>query len=181
MIDEILEQRLISGDEAALDELITALAPAVAGTLKSFFGGALPMADIEEITADAFITLWYERAKLRTGHTEGYLMTVAKNKARNRIRDNNYLRTVDIDETEAADDFTVAEGIEDDEAAKALSSALDTLDEKDKEMLLRRYYYGQSSQHIAEALGMTASNVRVRMMRAKQQLRDILTKGGFVL
>lgn len=65
MIDIKLEKRLINGDEAALNELITALAPIVAGALGSYFGGALPLADIEEITADAFITLWYERAKLK--------------------------------------------------------------------------------------------------------------------
>lgn len=181
MIDPKTEQRLINGDEAALDEIIEAASPVISATLSNFTGGALPAADIEEITADAFITLWYNRHKLRVGHCAGYLMTIAKNKARNKIRDNKLRTALDIEDTVIEDEFRIADGIERDEAAQALLQALDTLGEPDREMLLRRYFYYQNSNQIGQAMDTNARTVRTRLRRAKEKLREILSERGFIL
>lgn len=180
IIDEKTEQRLRDGDESALDQLITQLSPYIAGTLWYMSGGALSSQDIEELTADAFLKLWLERDNISPGHMEGYLAVTAKNLARNRMRYNDLRRTTDISEDISDDDFTLAEGIEDEEAARALLSALDQLGEPDRTIILRHYYYSQPSSVIAQALDMKPVTVRSRMMRARDKLRDILMKGGFL-
>ena len=180
MVSEELERRISDGDEQALDELITLLSPVISGTLYNFFGELLPQADIEEITADAFVKMWFRRENVQPGRLEGYLMTVAKNDARNRIRDNAVRDAEDISITVIEDDFVVSDGIEEQEAADALTDALDKLGKTDKELLIRHYYYGQTSTTIGESLHIAASSVRVRMKRAREKLKKILLEGGFL-
>lgn len=178
--DEITEQRIRDGDEEALDELITKLSPTVAGVLRYFSGGALLDEDIEEITADAFLTMWFQRESILPGHMEGYIIGIAKNIARVRMRYNKLRRTADSSEDVAEDDFEISRRIEDEEAARALQKALDELGEPDRSIILRHYYYYQPSDVIGEAMDMKPSTVRSRLKRARDKLRDILMKGGFL-
>jgi RNA polymerase sigma-70 factor (ECF subfamily) len=62
------------------------------------------------------------------------------------------------------------------ETRQLLMEALDTLNEKYRLVFLLRDVEGLSTEETAEALGITVSNVKVRLLRARLMLRERLTR-----
>lgn len=62
------------------------------------------------------------------------------------------------------------------EVAAILQAALETLDEKHRLVFLLRDVEGLSIAETAESIGLTEANVKVRLLRARLQLREILTR-----
>ena len=57
------------------------------------------------------------------------------------------------------------------ERRAALNAAVDALAEPDREILLRRYYFGQKPREIAAALGLDKKQVDNRLYQTKRRLR----------
>ena len=63
-------------------------------------------------------------------------------------------------------------------ASAWLWDAVEGLDEPDRTLFLRYYYYGDKLKDIARALGLTQTAAKQRLFRGRKALRDTLTKGG---
>ena len=61
------------------------------------------------------------------------------------------------------------------ETRRELLAAVNALGEPGREILVRRYYYGQKPREIALALGLTVKQVDNSLYRAKRQLREALS------
>ena len=59
-----------------------------------------------------------------------------------------------------------------------LVRAVETLEEPDREILIRRYYREQKPREIAAALGLPVKQVQNRLYRAKRKLRETIDKEG---
>ena len=55
-----------------------------------------------------------------------------------------------------------------------LLRAVDSLGNPDSRIIIRRYFYAQSSKQIAREMGMSDSAVRKRISRSLVRLRDLL-------
>jgi len=55
-----------------------------------------------------------------------------------------------------------------------LIAAVNALGEPDREILVRRYYYGQKPKEIALALNMSVKQVDNRLYQTKRRLRQVL-------
>ena len=64
------------------------------------------------------------------------------------------------------------------ERCEALARALGALPEEDREIFYRFYDLSQTTAQIADALHLNASTVRSRLMRGRETLRKLLSKGG---
>jgi RNA polymerase sigma-70 factor (ECF subfamily) len=62
------------------------------------------------------------------------------------------------------------------ETRRLLEEALDRLDEKHRLIFLLRDVEGLSVRETADALGLSEANVKVRLLRARLQLREELTR-----
>jgi len=62
------------------------------------------------------------------------------------------------------------------ETRKILEDALDDLDEKYRLVFLLRDIEGLSTAETAEALGISPANVKIRLLRARLRLREVLTR-----
>lgn len=62
------------------------------------------------------------------------------------------------------------------ETRRLIEEALDALDEKHRVVFLLRDVEGLSVRETAEALGLSEANVKVRLLRARLQLRERLTR-----
>ena len=62
--------------------------------------------------------------------------------------------------------------------ALPLRRALAGLSEEDRELFLRRYYYNQTAEQIAQEKHMNANTVRSRLARGRQALKAELQKGA---
>lgn len=174
-------RRLKKHDETALNELIHQYTGLVSGTVFQLSGGNLSASDIEEITADTFITLWYNTDKLQPQSLTGYMLCIAKNKARDKLRKVTGKATVSIDDLEIEEDFLLSDTVEKKALSAALKDALAELSEEDREIIIRHYYFYQSSTVIGEQMNLHPGTVKTRLMRTREKLKKLLTERGFSL
>ena len=130
--------------------------------------------DVETCVADTFSEFFcdLERYSPDQGSIKSWLCVIARHNAMDRLR--QYYRegqTVSLDDGSAApvaDDFSLEGDLEDRELVEAVKA----LGQPDREILVRKYWLGQSSKEIAKALHMTVSNVDTRTHRAIGKLRE---------
>lgn len=65
------------------------------------------------------------------------------------------------------------------EAAGLVRAALSTLEREDRELFVRRYYYGQTVARAAEEMGLNPSTAKTRLRRGREKLKEHLRKAGF--
>ena len=106
--------------------------------------------DIEECTADVFVALWRNAARLEATGTpvRAWLIVTARNTAINCYRALQRHDTL-------------------------------PLEPPDREIFLRKYYLMQSSREIAAALDLRVSTVNTRLSRGRDRLRRQLQERGY--
>ena len=58
---------------------------------------------------------------------------------------------------------------------------LDTLNRQNRRIFLRRYWFGDSIDVLAKEESLTPNALSVRLLRLRRQLKDYLSKEGFLL
>lgn len=171
---------LRAGDTAALEWLMDTYTAYVATIVDNILGDVLSRSDVEECTADVFVSAWKNGEKLRDGHVKGWLAAVARNTARSRLRKHRQTATL---EDNAA--ILTAEDperlLQRQELYRLMREALEQLPEPDREIFLRHYYYYQTTAEIACELGMPVSTVTTKLARGRAKLREHFRKGGYSL
>jgi RNA polymerase sigma-70 factor, ECF subfamily len=148
--------------------------------------------DAEDVTQQAFLSAlehldsFREEASFKT-----WLLRIATHAALKVIRKRNGLNIVSLEgATEDSKDFdsiphpeyiadwrqSPEQLVERNETNRLLDEALALLDEKQRLVFLLRDVEGISVKETAGALGLTESNVKVRLLRARLQLREHLTR-----
>ncbi|MCD8366220.1 MAG: sigma-70 family RNA polymerase sigma factor [Clostridiales bacterium] len=136
--------------------------------------------EVEECINDVYLKVWthgtafdLEKASFRT-----WLKAITRNTAL------NYLRKVSRREAfeGTGEEDPLSSGNTDDsdnperrmlfqEEIQALERVLNDLKKKDRELVLRRFYYLQSTRQIAEAMEMSENAVDSKLSRLKKRLR----------
>lgn len=179
-MDQIDEQellrRLYRGESAGLEELMERYTPYVSAVIARILPGR-PQ-EWEELTADVFLCAWRERKKLRAGKVKSWLGTVARNRALNMLRGQRELLPLEEDILVLAKDSPQRE-LEAREAAQLVRAALDTLEQSDRELFVRHYYYGQTVARAAEEMEMNLSTAKARLRRGREKLKRQLEQEGY--
>ena len=148
--------------------------------------------DAEDVTQQAFLSAVENLAKFREESSFAtWLYRIATFAALKVIRKRKGLDTVSLDEaTEPREDYdsiphpeyiadwkqSPEQLVERNETKRLLDDALAKLDEKHRLVFLLRDVEGLSVTETAETLGLTESNVKMRLLRARLQLREQLTR-----
>ncbi|MDR3209646.1 MAG: sigma-70 family RNA polymerase sigma factor [Oscillospiraceae bacterium] len=165
------------GEERALTWLIDRYAAYVGTIIYNIIGGVMSAPDIEEVASDVFLALWENAEKVRTNTVRAYLGGIARNKAKNKLRELG--RDLPLDEDLLLVSAQTPEGIlEERELRTLVSSAVLSLGPPDREIFLRHYYHCQTVAVIAAELDMNVSTVKTRLRRGRERLKDILEQGG---
>ena len=178
MNEKRLVARLHRGDTAALGEIIELYTPYVYAIVSNILGGMLGEEDAEEITADTFTALWYNRLNAESGALKVYIAAIARNKAKSR------LRAMRISEP-LQDDVPVAECTLPEERyivkelGEAARGAVESLPQPDREIFQRHYFLYQKTEDIAADMDINAATVRTKLARGRKRLRAYLTERGY--
>jgi len=148
--------------------------------------------DAEDVTQQTFLSALENLARFRgEASFSTWLLRIATHAALKLIRKRKGLDTVSLEEaTEGADDTgaiphpeyiadwrqSPAELVERNEVRRLLDDALAQVDEKHRLVFLLRDVEGLSVKETADALGLTEANTKVRLLRARLQLRELLTR-----
>ncbi len=82
MNEEMMITRLKEQDSDALDEAIRQYTRLVSAIICNIAGSQLTAEDVEELTEDTFIAMWYNSDKLEPGKLKAYICQIAKNKTK---------------------------------------------------------------------------------------------------
>lgn len=132
-------------------------------------------ADAEDIAADVFAKVVEkldsfdpEKASYST-----WIFTITKNMVISHYRKHH--DTEDIDEVVVADDaetpLDIAIG---NESSEVLAEGLKKLSERDRTILIERYYFEKSFREIGDMLDMSEANARVASGRALKKLKELI-------
>ena len=176
MTEEQLVKAMGRGELSALEALMDRYTPYVSSVAARILRGR--QADVEELTADVFLAAWDNRDKLRPGKLKGWLGAVARNRAFNLLRADREALPLEDDvlilETDGPD-----RALDKKETARVVNAALSRLDRPQRELFVRHYYYGQTVQEAALAMGLNLSTAKSWLRRGRERLKIILEQEGY--
>ena len=174
--------RILDGERELFHELIRPYERAVYMTAFSILHEA---AEAEEAAQEAMIKA-YRGLKGFRGDAKfsTWLTSIALNEARSRLRRSAKVRVESLDSSEREEDFTPfliadwrespSETLEREELAQQIEQAIENLPPSYREVFLLRDKEEMSIEEIAQALGVTANLVKVRLFRARMLLQKQL-------
>ena len=181
MPDDALYQLLKTDPETGMKALIDQYAALVYAVVRGrLFSPLFDPSEIEHCVADTFSEFYMELDKYdpERGSIRSLLCVMARHNALDLLRKRQTAPAgLSLDgETclDLVDDFSLEGDFEDRETRRALMEAIRALGHPDRDILVRKFYLGQSSKEIAQALNLTVSNVDTRTHRAIKTLRDRL-------
>lgn len=178
-MNDNLSTRLKHGDPTALEEAMDRYAAYAAKIIAAYLNRMLPTEDMEEVLSDVFVSLWNSRERL-TGEIKPYLAAIARNAARQRLRQSRFTETLPENWDIQDDAPPLEQCIESAEQASALRRAMDSMAPDDRNLLIRVYFLEQTVEEIAAITGQNASTLRVRLHRGRKKLRQILSERGIL-
>ena len=186
MNDKKIISAIAARDERMLAFVVQKYSKILWKIAASILINAASVQDVEECVADVFIYLWQYPEKYDSDKAKlsSWLSVVARSKAVDSYRRIARKREISMEEivvenlgyaeNSAADEEMYS--MEEANSKDKLRSCIDELDEKEKELIMRRYYYEQKPAEIAVALDMPKKQVENRLYYVRQKLRKMMEK-----
>jgi RNA polymerase sigma-70 factor (ECF subfamily) len=179
-IDGLLLRRMADGDKAAFAELYDRFSRPLYATALRIVSDP---AEAQDITHDAFLTLWEKAAVFQSdrGSAFAWAVTLVRNRAIDRVRTRR--RRADLLAAAPPTDLGYDEGTSgapaDDSAtlgdqARAVRAAVATLPADQRRALELAFFGGLTQQQIADKLSEPLGTVKARVRRGLLKLRDSL-------
>lgn len=138
----------------------------------------------DECVNDTYLGTWNAIPPASPNPLSPYVCRIARNLALKRVRHDTAERrnnAYDLSMEELAECIPAPSAEEvwtSEQLGKLLNRFLSTLSSRDQVIFTRRYWFGDSVQEVARAVGMRAGSVSVRLSRIRTQLRAYLEKEG---
>ena len=134
-------------------------------------------ASATDVVQETFLRLCKQDRQTVEPRLRAWLFTVCRNRALDMRRDDRHATPVaEVDEVMQTESEGPAEALLRKEAMTRVLGALDTLPEKQKEVVLLKFSGDLSYQEIADVLGTSASNVGFLLHTALKSLRAHVAK-----
>jgi RNA polymerase sigma-70 factor (ECF subfamily) len=185
--DADLVRRAKAGEFAAFESLVTRYERPIYALARRIVGRPEDAEDAVQETFASVVEHLKEFREESSFHT--WLTRIATNHALKILRKRRGLTTVPLEEDGVGDaaplpmpDFIAPWASDPEKAGRdpslrlKIDSALAELDEKYRLVFVLRDLHGMSTAAAAESLGITESNLKVRLLRARLQLRERLTR-----
>lgn len=175
--DKKIISAIVARDERMLAFVVEKYSKLLWKIAASILINAASVQDVEECIADVFIYLWQHPEKYDPGKAKLslWLSVVTRSKAIDRYR--RIIRKMEISMEElVAESLGYDAAMTADEEKEELLCCIDGLDEKEKDLIMRRYYYEQKPAEIAVALNLPKKQVENRLYYVKQKLKKLMEK-----
>lgn len=143
--------------------------------------------DAEECTNDTYLGVWNAIPPQKPESLLAFVCRIARNISVNRFKHDSAKKrggacSYDLCLDELLECVSASETVESQYAAKELSALLDefldSLDKKNRMIFVRRYWYLDTFESIAEYSGLHESAVRMRLSRIRGKLKEFLEQRG---
>ncbi len=133
----------------------------------------------EDVTQTVFAELARNaRALARHSALEGWLYATTRNVALQAIRTERRRQTREVAATIIAMNDESDPKLDGERLAPVIDAALDRLNQRDREIVLLRFFRGQAFAEIAQRCGISEDAARFRVNRALERMRGLLAQRG---
>lgn len=144
--------------------------------------------DVEECVNDAYLGAWNTIPPQTPNPLVTYICRIVRNvsikkyHSNTAVRRNSYYDLV-LDELEEciASPTTVESEYTSRQLAQSIDQFLDTLEQENRVIFVRRYWFSDSVSDISKQLGVSCNVVSVKLSRMRKKLRKYLEKEGVCL
>ena len=169
-----LVSRILDGGRDALEEFVLQFRPFIYAILMRHLN--LSRDDADEVFQRFLVHIWEGdfrrlRAWSRKAALASYLGKIARNLARDLRRERRWDLQID-DPHEPLPECGPGET----EREQMVQTALSELSPRDRELIRRRYYLGQTYREMGKDLDITANHAGVALARAQFRLKQILIR-----
>lgn len=185
--ESVLIQRVCDGDRDAYYDLVRPYERAIYLSAISILNN---QADAEEVAQEAVLKAFVNLKSFRgEAKFSTWIIQITINEARMKLRkDRRHLyESTDEDMQDDSGDYwpkdyadwrpIPSHSLERKELREALQKGIASLAPKYREVFILRDVQNLSIQETAKALGISEANVKVRLLRARLQMRDVLAPG----
>ena len=141
--------------------------------------------DSEECVNDAFLAVWNTIPPQHPEHLLSYVCRIVRNLAVKKFHANtaqkrNSIYDVALDEIKECfpSSVSVEDEIEAIEVSRAIDRFLESMDKQNRILFVRRYFYSDSVEELAELFRTSKHNISVRLSRMRKKLKKYLIKEG---
>lgn len=174
MQDDVLIKKIANGEQDAFLYMIETYSKLLWVVAGGILGGT--ESDIEECISDVYVHVWKNPGSFNParGSFKTYLAVLARSKALDAYRRLSRNKIIELSEAIAATDDDLLDGIMKKEAHSELYSAIKSLTEPNREIVIRRFFLEEKPARIAENTALPLKEVENRLYQSKQKLRKIL-------
>lgn len=178
MREKIILRKITAKNPSGLEDLINIYTPYISKIVWNILRSYMSPEDCEEVVSDVFVAAWNQASDLKAGHVKSWLGAVARNKAKNKLREMKKTLPLEDDVLEIYISNDLADDIERLEEQKLIKQAILTLSKQEQEIFLRYYYYFQTVKEISCCMKINESTVKTKLRRGRIKLKEILVKKG---
>lgn len=130
---------------------------------------------VDDICSEVFIAVWINRQNIRAETFQSYLFQIAKNKIFNQLKK---IAADSRQEEEFVRRYNVSQNWEEENELfqinqlDLLKMEIEKMPPKRKEIIQRKYFYGQKNTQIARDMGITIHTVKVQLYKARHFLKS---------
>ena len=141
--------------------------------------------DASDVTQETFLRLWRHKGELTENQVKAWLLRVCHNLCINHVRRRKTVRTYfGTPDSEAVDRLEASPDPETDPEARlesrqrrqTLLDSMAVLPAETRSIMMLHYYQDLKIHEIAGLLGLKTGTIKVRLHRARQALRQVLTQ-----
>lgn len=178
-LDKYYIEKVLQGDKGAYSYLVNCYSGMVYSIALKLLKNET---EAEDLSQEVFVSA-YCSLKTYKGNSKfsTWIYRITYNKAISQLRKKNYVIPTDDDVfLENIGGIEHANGNFPTEltAEKILGNAINQLPENDQILIMLYYYENQSTEEISIILGISASNVKIKLFRIRKRLKELLDKVG---
>ena len=181
MGDLNLIRSIKNDNQKSLEKLIDKYYNYVFTIIYNIVGKAMVIEDIEEICADVFTSLWNNADNIDSTCKElkPYIAAIARNTAKNRLK---VMKCIDLpldEEIIIIDSNDIENEVLHSELSNILNECISNLEEPDREIIIRYYFFYEKVKDIAEELNINESTIKTKLFRSREKLKNMIMERGF--
>lgn len=138
-------------------------------------------ADAEDLAGEIFEYCYKQFSNYNPSKAsiQTWLYVIVNSRYKNYLRDHRFSEDIDdYADIAVSDQIPMEQAVEIQEERQILAKVLEQLPERQRKIVIYKYFGDMSTAQIAEKLGMTEGNVRVQLFRTIKQMQDLLNKAS---
>ncbi len=141
--------------------------------------------DSEECVEDTLLAVWNQIPPEKPQYLSAYTCRIARNLALTKFHSNtaakrNHHFDIPLDELEEslAGVHSVEDTVSEQELGRLINRFLSEQRKEDRQMFVRRYWFGDSVKELSSMFSMSENRISVKLSRIRKKLRTFLEKEG---